>query len=398
MRDGQRIMFVGAGPFQAPAIQRAIAMGLTVVATDRDAHAPGLTLAHHGECVDVRDVEGTLAIARQYRVHGILAVSSEVAVPTAARVAEALGLPGIGMAVAERATHKGLQREAFLKAGVPSPEFVRVCDITHALAAVRRLGFPCILKPSDNSGSRGVFKVTGETELSRFFPLTQASTRNQECLIEEFMDGVECTVEALSFKGRHVVLGISGKTKPETSYRVATELIYPPPFDPSLLVRIEDVTIQALDSLGIQDGPSHTEVIVGPAGPRLVEVAARGGGFHIFTRILELLSGVDAVAETIKIALGRTPNLTPTRRRSAVLRFFAPPPGVLTAVSGVEEASRIPNTEFGLFKKVGDTVPELASDGDRTGYLISWGPTKEAALEAADRLERTISFEIACPV
>ena len=163
MPNVDRVLFIGAGPFQAPAIQRALAMGLTVVATDRDPESPGLKLAHHGECVDVRDVDGTIAVARRYGVNGVLAVSSEVGVPTAARVAEALGLPGIGVAVAERATHKGLQREAFLKAGVPSPEFVRVRDITQAMAAVRRLGFPCILKPSDNSGSRGVFKVTQES-------------------------------------------------------------------------------------------------------------------------------------------------------------------------------------------------------------------------------------------
>ena len=398
MRNESRILFIGAGPFQAPAIERARAMGLTVIATDRDPEAPGLKQAHHGECVDVRDVDGTLTVARRYGVNGVLAVASEVGVPTAARVAETLGLPGIGVAVAERATHKGLQREAFQKAGVPSPSFVRVRSEAQALAALRSLGLPCILKPSDNSGSRGVFKVVDESELYRFFPMTLAKTRNQECLVEEFMEGVECTVEALSFQGRHVVLGIPGKSKPETSYRVATELVYPPSFESSMLAQIEDVACRALDALGIRDGPSHTEVIVGPTGPRIVEVAARGGGFHIFARILELLSGVDAVAETIKIALGQTPSLIPTRRWSAVLRFFAPPPGVLAAVSGVEEASRIPNTEFGLFKKVGDTVPELASDGDRTGYLISWGPTREAALEAADRLERTISFEVTCPV
>ncbi|MGH3000657.1 MAG: ATP-grasp domain-containing protein, partial [Gaiellaceae bacterium] len=104
--QGKTVLFVGAGRHQRRAILRAKELGLRVVAVDRNADALGLALADVAETVDFQDVEGVIDVARRHAVDGALTVSADRAVPIVAAVAEELGLPGIGRAVAHLMTHK----------------------------------------------------------------------------------------------------------------------------------------------------------------------------------------------------------------------------------------------------------------------------------------------------
>jgi len=110
------------------------------VAVDGDERAPGLAFASQVEVHDFSDVEGVVAIGRRHAVDGVLTVASDRAVPVVAAVAERLGLPGIGTAVAARMTHKAAMRGRLAAAGVPQPLFARVTSDESARAALERLG------------------------------------------------------------------------------------------------------------------------------------------------------------------------------------------------------------------------------------------------------------------
>ncbi len=94
-----------------PGIKKAKEMGLRVVAIDYDRNAPGLKVADVPVVRDVKDIEGSIKIAKENKIDGVLTIASDIAVPTVAAVADELGLPGISPEVARIATNKALMRE-----------------------------------------------------------------------------------------------------------------------------------------------------------------------------------------------------------------------------------------------------------------------------------------------
>jgi biotin carboxylase len=128
----------------------------------------------------------------------------------------------------------------------------------------------------------------------------------------------------------------------------------------------------------------------------VVEVAARGGGYRIFSDILPAISGVDPVDAVIDLAMGRVPDVTPTRSRAAVLRFFNPRmTGPVQRIDGVAEARRLADVHDVVVEvKVGQKVGGITRDGERPGYIITVADTRNQALLAADRAEETVRFTI----
>ncbi len=388
-----KLMIIGAGSYQLPGITKAKEMGITTLAIDRDPAAPGLKISDISCNVDILDIPGAIRVAKKNAITGVMTISSDLAVPTVAAVAKELDLPGISPRVAAIATNKALMRETFQKYNVPSPAFHCVRTVEEAHTATEKIGFPVVVKPVDNAGSRGVNKVDLKNEVTEAFGIARSFSRSGEVIVEGFIEGIECTIEAMTYNNKTEILGISEKKKPAGHYQVATDLTYPPSFSKECILDIKHVITHAIRSMGIDFGPTHSEVIVTPdSRVMLVEIAARGGGFRVFSDIIPLVSGVDAITENIKMCLGEKPDITAKYQRSAVLRFFAPHPGVLKEVRGFDEAKKVPNTEVGLFKSVGDLIPPLATDGDRTGFILAWGEDRADAVQSADMVEKTLRF------
>lgn len=100
---------LGGSPWQVPTVRLAKSMGCRVLVTDWFQERPAYAIADHHEVVDITDREATLAVARRYRVDGIVCDTTDVGVPTAAYVAEQFGLPGLGFQVALNFTNKGTE-------------------------------------------------------------------------------------------------------------------------------------------------------------------------------------------------------------------------------------------------------------------------------------------------
>jgi len=392
------IMFIGSGKFQLPGIKMAKEMGLRVVATDRDPNAPGLKLADFPYAIDIKDLETSISVAKKHGIDGVLTVATEMGVPTVATIAHELGLPGISPETAKKARNKELMRNAFTSAGVPSPKYMRVHSLEEVKTAVEEFGYPAIIKPIESAGNRGITVIKRRSDIEESFNIAQRYSNNGLCIVEEFMFGTELTVEGFTYKNVDYVLTMSDKIKYDSQYRVAINLTYPPEFPATILEKIEEVAKSAVRAIGVEMGPTHTEIIVTKDGPKLVEVAARGGGFKIFTDIVRLVSGVDLLRQTINLAIGNEVYIEPREpkfSKGAVLRFFTPPCGKVTKIEGVSEAENIKGIyDLEVFIKLGDTIRPLRSASDRVGYIVSFGENREEALRSADMAEKTVKFYV----
>lgn len=390
------LLVLGGGYYQLPLIHAAHRRGLSVMLLDGDEAAPGFRHADAGEVVDISDIDAVTSAARRLRPAGIASIACEACVRSTAVAARELGLPGIDVEVARVCTDKVLMRRRLSEAGLPCPPYCEVRDSGDAARAAKAIGFPLVMKPADNSGSRGVHRVASAEQLEEATRLALSHSRQGRAIAEGFLDGVECTVETYTVDGATKVLGISDKVRMPSAFCVAASINYPGFFDPPTMAHISEAAKSAIAAVGLADGPGHLEMIVTRSGPMVVDLAARGGGFRIFSDIVPTVSGVDGVEAVLDFSLGSRPRVTPAPGRAAVIRFFNPGrAGTLHAVEGVDAARAAHNVhDVVIAAEIGARYGGIARDGDRPGYLITVADTREAAVAAADRAEKMVRWVI----
>ena len=257
--------------------------------------------------------------------------------------------------------------------------------------------WPLIVKPNDSrgGGSRGVSKVRNAEELPRAIEFAQSFYDDKSAVIEEYLDGVEHSVETITHEGETHVLAMSDKVKTPEPYRVDKSVIYPSAITPEATERVHAVVKAAVRALGIVEGAAHVELCTTADGPRLFELGARCGGGGTPDPIVPFLTGVEMFKEVVRLALGEEPgNLKPLYTRGCVYRFLTPAPGRLRSFRGLDEVRSWTNIlDADVTLREGDEIRPVRAGGDRAGFVIAGGLTRAEAIALADRAEAHITFE-----
>ena len=212
MKTGRLLHVLGGGRWQLPTVKRAKAMGLRVLVTDMYDERPAYGVADLHEVVDITDQEATLDVARRHGIDAIVCDTTDVGVPSAAFVAERLGLPGIGYEVALNCTDKSRMRSLVRDAGLDCPAFAAMNHRDEGVAAAARIGYPLVVKPVDNQSGRGVSIVADDASLDAAFDKALGFTRRGVVLMEGVETGTEIIVDGfVDTRGCHV-LGIARKS------------------------------------------------------------------------------------------------------------------------------------------------------------------------------------------
>lgn len=386
-----RLLVIGAGKFQADGIRRAKELGHWVVAADGDAKAPGFAIADAFEVCDVLNVDANISVARKHKIDAVCSFSSDVSMRSVAGVAEALDLPGLSPDAALRATDKGYMREALQAAGIPVPAFRVLTGEEGLSAAARSIDFPMVVKPTDNAGSRGVQKVDSPMELTPAFRWAKRHSRSGRVICESFMDGTEISVEGFVTGGEMKLLTLSDKVRTPPPFLLDTEVLFPSEHPDSVQDAAVDMARRAAKALGLDACPVHMELLLTPDGPRVVELAARGAGFHVYSGILPHVTGVDTLGAVISAACGQAPNLRVSKLKGAVLRFFPVTAGVVRSVEGLAETRALAGVyDADCYVKPGDVLAGLRSGADRIGHVIAFGDDRAAATVTANRAQEML--------
>jgi biotin carboxylase len=371
-----------------------------VIAADRDPGAPGFRYADRRAILSVEDEHGIERLAEAERVDGVIAPGIDWPVAVAARVAERLGLPHpIGPATGTLATSKLRQRERFAEAGVPQPGY-EICHSTgEADAAVERLGLPCVVKAADRQGQRGLALVRAAGELEGAVAAALEASRSGACLLEQYAPGREVTVNAFSVGGRFHPLTVTDREVSEPpAFGVALAHVWPSALPPDEIAACVEAARAAAEALGITDGPTYTQVLATPDGPRVAELAARLGGGHD-SELCRAVLGVDLNGLALSAALGddvTEAELAPRPAGGGCVRFLVAPEGELRGVTGVEDAEAIEGVlRVLLYRRAGHVFGPLRRGPDRAGAVLAVGDSRGQALERADRAAAAIRFEVA---
>jgi biotin carboxylase len=303
------------------------------------------------------------------------------------RLAEELGKTLNPLRSVELLNDKLAMRRLLRQHGVSPVRFATVDRWPDVASVLDGFDVPVVVKPTELAGSRGVFLLRRRDELPEWGRLLESYHYCGPLLVEEYLRGPEFSIETLSDHGRHHVVGVTRKVLGPPPLFVETGHVHPVADSPSTR-QMGDITVRLLELAGYQNGPAHTEVIATTDGPRIVESQARLGGDRI-PRLIELGAGFDAERAIFQIIVGRPP-LPGTPRCVARISYFDFPPGVVTSVSGVDEARALDFVDELQFPfEVGATVPITVDSKSRHGYVILTGDSEE---ETAARVRQVRSL------
>ena len=390
----KRLLIIGASIFQLPAILKAKEMGLYVAVADFNPNAIAIPYADEYYNVSTIDEQGVCAAAKAFRADGIMTLATDMPMRSVAYSCKELGLTGISYETAVKATDKGAMIKAFEAAGVAHPWYYIVGKDTGMDVLPDAITYPCITKPTDNAGSRGVMLVNGPEELEAALAYSAENGRSGAVIVEEYMVGPEVSVEVIVWKGVPHVLQVTDKLTTGAPHFVEMGHSQPSRLGAENVAKIEDLACRAVKAVGINDGPAHVEIMLTKDGPKMVELGARMGGDCITSHLVPLSTGIDMVKAAIDISLGLTPDITPKWEKGSAIRFFDAPAGVITAIKGRKEAGQVCGVrELSFTKSVGDTVTAIGSSTDRAGFVIAQAASAEDAVDVCCRAAANIQIK-----
>jgi biotin carboxylase len=385
------VLILGAGVMQEPAIRSAKELGWTVVVADGNLRAPAAGLADRFLPVDLKDREGLAASARGIRqelgLDGVFTAGTDFSA-SVAYVAAELGLPGLPLEAAIRASDKLAMRAALAAAGVPSPRFAAVASMGEEARAAAELGFPLVVKPADSMGARGCRLARSPVELAEAVAAALPFSRSGRAIVEEYLEGPEFSIDALVVRGELRVRGIADRHIFFDPYFVELGHTMPSAAPAAVLEEVLRVFRSGVRALGLDSCAAKGDIKHCPSrgGAFVGEIAARLSGGYMSGWTYPYASGVDVTREALELCVGReSPPARPDRGWSSAERAFISAPGRVRAVLGTQEVERLPYVKNLYLRAMPGTEAVFPSNNvEKCGNVISQAPDRESAVGAAE--------------
>lgn len=374
----KKIMILGGGDNQVPLIKRAKKLGYYVVLCDFRDNVPGIAVSDVHYQVNTLDPAKLIEVGKKEKPDGIL-TNSEPTFLSMAEAAHKLGLRCLSDKHTNLYKNKFLMREFCHKHGLLSPQYRHCTTLNEALVFFDQLQKKCIIKPLDNSASRGVFSINNSAELKEHFDecIGASSAANPAIIIEEYVTGTEFTIDGLMTPQGHRCLAISEKKHYAYNENVAYQLLFDNKNERFDYTELRKVNDQLVDLTGIPFGLTHAEYKFCNGKFYLIEIQARGGGNFIATDIVPFISGIDSYTEQLKWAVGEETDINydydALSEHCAVLHFFDVPGkgGVVKEIKGLDYFNSLGDQMmYHLNFGVGDTIQETKDDSTRIGWYI----------------------------
>lgn len=355
---------------------------MDVVVASEEAQALGSVMGDRFLEIDLCDPSKAAddIAAHAARPDAIVGVD-EQGVEVAAMAAERLGLAHNPPAAVAMTRDKAMLRATLSAAGLVQPDVM-----------TDKVTYPCVVKATTLSGSRGVIRADDEGELHAAIQRVRAIAGEGGVLIESYVPGDEIALEGLLVDGTLLTLAIFDKPDPlEGPYFEETIYVTPSRLPQTMQEKVQSSVADACAAIGLIEGPVHAEIRLPPDGlPVVLEVAARSIG-GLCARTLSFGAGISLEEVILRHALGlELTDLSRTGEASGVMMIPIPRTGTLSGVGGVDQARAVDGIAgIEITVPVGHQVVALP-EGDRyLGFIFA------RATEPAD-VERALRAAHAC--
>lgn len=398
----KKIMILGAGSGQLPFINICREKGAYVIAVSPRGDYPGIDAANQFYDCDTRDKERILEIAQREKIDAITTDQTDVSVPTVAYVAEKMGLKGIGYERSLKFTDKYKMRCAAKEIGIGVPEFASAKSIEEAMECIQGMTMPIIIKPTNSSGSRGVYRIDTIEDLKKRFSDSVRFSSTDTVIVEEYIEGREYLADGFAMNGKYINLDLGIKEYFDNEGMYISKMCM---FSSAELAtgKIEHQVLNTnkklIEGLGLEFGITHGEYIYSPMRDKvyLVEIAARGGGVYLSSHLTPKASGIDTNKLLLEYLLeDKIVDVEKLERKQNVSawRCFALREGIVKQINNVEKLKKIKGVDKVCLNDVkeGFRVEELTDDTTKYGPILISGDSRKACFDILKQVEETLEI------
>lgn len=304
----KKILLLGGSAQQVVAIKAARNLGYYTILCDFLPDNPGQYVADKFYLVSTTDKNAVLEVAQKEQIDGVLAYASDPAAPTAAYIAEKLGLPGNPYRSVEILCNKDQFRKFLLENGFSAPKATGYSFAEDALKDKTSYEYPIIIKPVDSSGSKGATVLYSENGLVDALEFAFSFSRCHRIIVERFIEkkhpyliGGDIFIE----DGKVVLWGLMNCHRDShVNPLVPIGKSYPLQLDNEDVKHVKYTLSSMIEKLGIRNGSMNVELVVDKSNRVWpIDVGPRSGG-NMIPDILGDMFGVNIAEMSVESAMG----------------------------------------------------------------------------------------------
>jgi len=266
---------------------------------------PGCDLADQFHLVNTRDFDAVKKNANEIKADIVYSVSSDSAIRTATKVAEELGLPVLlNSEIIDLFHYKEKLRQFLNENDINTVRFIKVTSVDESEEWDT---IPCVVKPSDSQGQRGVQLIVNKEKLDESVALALEESSSGTAIIEEYLEGIECSTNMIIQNGKIIINEFTERLVHGHEYfglprghsipvrNISTDSI----------IEASKIVENLIEKMAIKDAVLYIQIIMTENGPKIIEVCPRLDGCHIW-RLIKFAKGYDLRQYNIDILMGNT--------------------------------------------------------------------------------------------
>ena len=381
-RDVLKALVLAGGFPQIALIKELKERGYTVVLADYNENPVARKYADIYYMESTLDVPAIENIARKEKVDFLITACTDQALLTVAKVSETLGLPCyIDYETALNVTNKAYMKKVFAENGVSTSKYVVMEELD--LNKIADMRYPLIVKPVDCNSSKGVKKVTNEEELKLAFADAVRFSRTDNAIVEEFVTGIELSVDVYVEDGVAHVLSVSKLDKIKDADKfVIFRGWYPALEAEKVMGHIKETAQGIADAFGLKNTPMLIQMMSDGERVYVLEFSARTGGGVKYI-LINKATGFDVIKAVVEKAKGEF--------KYMVNSFIYCKKGVFDHLEGFEEMKNSgAMLDYYLFKLKGAEFDTVENSGDRIAGFTIAGNTMEELCDKHDIIAENI--------
>lgn len=297
------ILVLGTNAGQADLIRHMKALEWRVIGASPIVGEPGQAFCDVVEHVNIVDLDALEEVVKRHSVDLIYSISSDVAMKSVVALSERVGLPHFYDSAFINLLDNKAALRAFLRDNDLGPvPYRQVADVAGAQGWAH---FPCMVKPTDGQGQRGVVRIDRAEDIAGAVTNAVEISHSSQAIIEGFLDGVEisCNVMVCGGKTRMKVLSERLVHGPHAVGVPVGHLVPCRNVSEENQVAALDLVTRIIAAMGTRDGVLYFQMIVTPDGPRVIEIAPRLDGCHMW-RLIRATQGADLIEMTMNCLTG----------------------------------------------------------------------------------------------